>query len=102
MPAHITAEDLLDLLPIVAYLPWRFVGHGIRGPEGICPLCALVNEIVGRETSYVLSPHAAFANYFDLDYSASYSAISKIATAADRAKSPFRKKLLQALGMKHV
>jgi hypothetical protein len=45
MKESITAEQLIDLLPIVSYLPWRVVAQHVRYAEddhgaAVCPGCA--------------------------------------------------------------
>ena len=46
---HITNQELLDLLPLVADQQWsKAYGAAIRNQDGACPICAIVNEINGE------------------------------------------------------
>ena len=43
-----TALELIDLMPIVAHRNFAYVNnHGLRDEKGFCPICALVDELIG-------------------------------------------------------
>lgn len=41
----VTAQQIIDLLPIVAERDWRLRDGAIRDSDNFCPVCALVQEI---------------------------------------------------------
>jgi hypothetical protein len=53
MQERITAQQLIDTLPIVAHLPWRVVARHIRYDTddhgaSVCPACAVAEELGGK------------------------------------------------------
>ena len=91
----ITAQDLLDLMPIVADRGWLLaVTEVIRDADGRCPVCALANEIDPLIENKIFG-HEAFGR-LDIDEP---DAISRIMTAADLPSNALRPQLMQALGM---
>lgn len=97
----VTAEQILDILPIVANQGWRIRvdGGAVRNRKGVCPVCALVNELTG-ETFWRAAAHSAWCSLTGADWSSDNDgAAMLIAQAADDPASPLRPALMQALGM---
>ena len=88
----ITAQDILDLLPIVANRGWRLYGSAIRDKDGFCPICALLNETHG--TRWEILPGSAWQ---DAELPEASQAISIIANAADWPSHTMRSALMVAL-----
>lgn len=100
MHKHITAQDLLDLLPIVAGQGWEIKSFldsaSIRNAESRCPLCALAYAIC-PSTNY---HEMACAAFLELGFSSfNNPGIKQIMGAADFHNHPLRPALMQALGM---
>ncbi len=93
----ITAQDIIDLLPIVADQGWWvgdwIDGCAIRNRDGACPLCALGKELSG-EFWYrsELDPR----QYSDIIPG---KPVRAVMSAADDADAPLRPALLAALGL---
>ena len=95
----ITAQDLIDLMPIVADVGWKKLNAGqIRDEFGRCPLCALANAI-DKRISYSQAATMAFVRLGLKDWESSI-AVNSIIGAADNADDPLRQRLMRALGMK--
>lgn len=91
----ITAQDLLDLMPIVKDRGWRVDGLGwIRDAQDRCPICALAYEISNGRTNYLTFYKAAARHGWG-----AIGGAKRIANAADNPKNPLRPALMQALGM---
>lgn len=97
----VTAEQILDLLPLVADRGWaEDLAAGIRmirDLSGRCPLCALFHEIdpnVDRHFAYMVAADELLGPSWN-----SESALSDIANAADHAGHRLRNNLRQALEM---
>lgn len=96
----ITAEDLLDLMPIVADRGWALSRSGrIRDADDRCPLCSFANAIEPRVFQRA-DVHSAMndAGVTGIEP----LAIWQIMMAADNnpAGARLRPRLMQALGMK--
>lgn len=90
-----TAQDYLDLLPIVADRGWRVDEGGyIRDRDGRCPLCSLANEVDAK----VKKRAAHISALISIGVSRTYGD-RVIMFAADEPDSPLRPALMRALGM---
>lgn len=96
------AQDLIDLMPIVADRGWSVgvdLGSGdpaIRDRDGRCPLCALAHEISGGKIDLYGTANLAMGRLGVRDY----CAISSVMNAADYTRGHFRLALKAALGMR--
>jgi len=102
MTTEITIQTILDLLPIVAEKRWRnrygrLRYSGLR--EEICPVCALVNEILDEEC-FSWTGDAAMKVLLGRRLSdEELKATGNIMHAADDPISIYRGDLCQALGI---
>lgn len=97
----ITAQDLLDLMPIVKDRGWRITNSGdIRDKNYSCPVCALANEICGYEC-YGTDAWAAIYEIVGnrAKQEDAQTATREIMEAADLEEYQLRPALMQALGM---
>jgi hypothetical protein len=93
-----TAEDWLELLPLVAGQGWTVRGSGeIRNGADECPLCALAVKVLGnglyryaRETPRVS---------WGIDDVLTPIGMADIIVAADIKRAILRPRLMAALGM---
>lgn len=93
----ITAQDILDLLPIVADRGWRERRDGfIRDKDGRCPVCALVHEVTHGKVDFTFMAELSYKSAFGY---AGLAAQFEIANAADYVTHPSRPVLMAALGM---
>ena len=96
---RITAQQLIDLLPIVAYLPWRVVAHHVRYDEddhgaSVCPGCAVAEELGGvKNTDDVVEALA------EIGVRMKPRDVQLIIGAADDPEHPLRVAMLHALGI---
>lgn len=119
----VTVQDILDLLPIVQNnRGWRLRYRGtpdvdltgvigpnlLRSAEDECPLCALVNEILGYEPKkYYGAAWSAWQDLLDHDDTFKYDddEINQVVRAADDfLAEPYRdlrEQLFQAVGFNH-
>lgn len=90
-----TAQDWIDLLPIVADRGWhvRLNDQYIRDRSDRCPICALAHEVDSSIDEYTFANRAA-ARVFDTQ-----SCVPAIMNAADSLTHPLRPALMHALGM---
>jgi hypothetical protein len=91
----ITAQDILDLLPIVADRGWKVgCNNTIRDRNERCPICSLLNE-THRFPFKVMGITA-----WDSAGLPDVSAAIQIMIAANNSGHPLRPALMRALGMK--
>jgi hypothetical protein len=92
-----TAQDFIDLLPIVSHQAWtvNLYTNAMRNEVWRCPICALAKEI-DPGVDYQVLAHAAMQ---DIGV-ASPDAIRAVMNAADRPGHDLRARLLLALGIK--
>lgn len=91
---EITAQDILDLLPIVADRGWQIDSTGfIRDTSWSCPICALLNETHGR------GEKVAAGNAWEGVGFRDDAGMKSIVGAADNEDHPLRPDLMRALGM---
>jgi len=97
----VTADDILDLMPIVAHLPWSVSLHGgIRTATGQCPVCALVEELSGGEIAFNNIAITAMEDLFGKEYLMVHAmGVAKIMRAADDRNGTYRAALVAALDM---
>jgi len=95
-----TAQDFLDLMPIVADREWMFkpLTGFIRDRDGRCPLCALAHEVSMGSVDVNIAAHHAIARAFKFDNGQSL-AINEVINAADLHRNRLRPALMAALGM---
>jgi hypothetical protein len=95
----ITAEQLIAVMPIVDYLPWRVVARHVRYAEddhgaAVCPGCAVAEELGGvRMTDDVV---AALA---EIGVRMPPREVHRLTSAADDPDHPLHAALLHALGI---
>lgn len=96
-----TKQDILDLLPIVAYRGWKLNFAGaIRDKKGYCPVCALVDEIdhsIGEFRHTLAWTSMAMLTGENIE---KLSGVSEIVDSADWKKDETREEMLQILGVK--
>jgi hypothetical protein len=100
MRERISAQLLIDTLPIVAYLPWRVVGRHIRYDTddrgaSVCPACAVAEELGGREHTDQVAEALA-----DIGVELSPREERKFIEAADDPDHPLHVAILYALGLR--
>lgn len=97
----ITAQDIIDLLPIVADRGWSVRSSGrmrgtIRDRDDRCPVCALVNEIdprVDYHLSYSVALRAIDIDAVDFD-------VANVVSSADFPGTKLRPTLIKTLEIK--
>lgn len=105
-----SADDILDLLPLVADRGWSIRDGYIRDRDGRCPICALVNELSGGGIGWkemagialraLASDAEAPLIYASQLHPVAYAAMSEVMDAADlRARTSARDKMLAYLGL---
>lgn len=92
----ITTEQILDLLPIVADQEWKIEGCVIRNTEGVCPICAVVNEIIGEKNWRLMAVTAL--NDIGVEGGVGGSA-NQFILAADGEEGPIRDQIIDILGV---
>jgi len=101
--AEITTQALEELMPLVAHRDFSYVlGRGLRDKDGFCPVCALVDEIVGWQGDKTDAWWAARClldrrTGFNMLPSDVYIAVTNIVTAADEDQTMPRAQRLRAL-----
>jgi hypothetical protein len=97
-----TADDIIDLLPIVANRGWRVSFSGaIRDRDGRCPVCALVHEVSGGALDEKTKAWNALQRLGFRSYTAyNFGSVHSITLASDIPFGPLRDRLEQALGMR--
>lgn len=99
MKETISAEQLIALMPIVAYLPWRVVAKHVRYAEddhgaAVCPGCAVAEELGGvRMTDDVVTALG------EIGVRMKPRQVQRLIAAADDPEHPLRASLLHALGI---
>jgi hypothetical protein len=92
------AQDIIDLLPIVADRGWRVrSGVVIRDREGRCPICALAHELSHGKSNWYTFAHEAMGG-IGLSHEA-LDATATVMNAADSPQGGYRPALLRALGL---
>ena len=96
----LTIETLLWWLPIVENNGWKeHRDEAIRDDKGRCPICALADEILGKETGYVETFWAAMNLATGRSNCATLPELREVADAADWSNNIRRRALKQALGL---
>ena len=99
------AQDIIDLLPIVATpeYGWHIRSDGcIRGKDDECPVCALFNEILNRDTPWERLHQAHWSAIQELvdglgiSGTEAFAAADAVANAAD-ANKPFSRSIREKL-----
>jgi hypothetical protein len=97
----ITAQEIIDLLPIVDDRGWKVkFGVGIRDRDGRCPVCALVHELSGGEIDITVYARAAMVRYLETDSALLVWAVQDMMAGADHKDHPLRPAIAEALGLK--
>lgn len=94
----ITADDIIDLLPIVADRGWRILGNGyIRDMDDRCPVCALAHEMTDGKVDYELAAHVAAKEAWGVK---ERFIVIRLMRAADKeADYNMRRRMLKMLGL---
>ena len=90
-------EESIDLLAILRGQGWKEYGGSIRNNAGVCPFCALINEVQWHGIITYLSS-AWMANH-DMNNPFSEHVVDAITQAADLRNAKHRDHLKYALGM---
>ncbi len=93
-----TAEDWLELLPLVAGQRWMVGQNGnIRNDADECPLCALAAEVLGGSFYHYTreTPRVSWG----IDDGSTPIGMADIIVAADIKRAILRPRLMAALGM---
>jgi hypothetical protein len=92
------AQDIIDLLPIVADRGWHVkAGVAIRDREGRCPICALAHELSHGQSNWYTFAHEAMGA-IGLGHEAQ-DATAIVMNAADSQQGGYRLALLRALNL---